>query len=541
MNKRKATSSPPVKAKAKVVKQEDPPSTAWRFDPLKVLSADDHSPWPAPAQDMAAATAFIRRLLPASKSTASTSSEPPITLSEEHPLVLLPDKDADGLCSTQVMHRTLLHLGVAPSHIHIHHLSKATHVASASETEKIKALNPAAVIVLDQGSRPGPPLLGAGTPPVLVIDHHYLHPGEGGPQGSIMLNACHAKPVATASLLTWCICRPLWHEHDAPAAEAPTSSPIDWLAVLGTAGDLSVNVSWDPPWPDLAPEMKRWTKKRIGTAVALLNAPRRTPDFDVAVAYASLAAADDPLALLDPQKNSNAARLYAARSAVQNEAERCTHTPPRFAKDGRLAVLFINSRYQVHPGIATRWSGALRGAKKLQVVMCANTGYSPTGTHTHFSCRRAGAALKRGEDPNIIELLHDYAARDLDFLADVVKAEAEIAREAGHEDVGGGEEGKDESSDGGVKALNFARGHREASGGILPHALWQRFVELMEIGVPADPSEKASAPKGGASSAKPSQKTKLTSFFAPKGSPDGKAGPVKKEESATPVKKETTV
>ncbi|PWN23556.1 hypothetical protein BCV69DRAFT_295881 [Microstroma glucosiphilum] len=525
--KREASTSPSQSAKK--VKKEEPddavrsPSTSKaetsvasslaRWDPSVKLPDDAN--WPAPASDMKKAKNFIERLLP--------GSEDSLNITSDRPLVILPDKDADGLSSSLILHRTLIHLGLSEECIVIHHLSKGTNPASHSEVEAVKAHKPRAVILLDQGSRPGPPLLGEGDDtPVMVIDHHFLKPGEEGPQGSLMINASHSPPIATSSLLTWTICRPLWQD------PAEAEKVIDWLAVLGTAGDLSVNVPWDPPWPDLAPEMKKWSKKRIGTAIALLNAPRRTPDFNVSLAYRSLLSSTTPLELLDPAQNKQARELYALRSAVSEEAERCTHTPPKFAKDGRLAVLFIDSPFQVHPGIATRWSGALRGAKNLQVVMCANKGYSPHGTHTHFSCRRAGAALKRGENPNIIELLHDYAARDPTFLSDVVKVEAELERAGSGELSTGDEEppnvdvktegGDDESK--AVEALNFARGHREASGGILPHALFDRFVQLMEIGVPSEkkpdsPSKKKSMPE---------QKTKLTSFFGVK--PSG-AGPDK--------------
>lgn len=463
--KRKASPSPPPSAKKKLagaaVKAE-PASEAPRFSPTQGFTCGLQ--WPAPLPDMKAATAFILRLV-------GEEGADPFPLSASRPLVILPDKDADGLCSGQIFHRTLRHLGLSDELIRVHHLTKGTNAASPKEVEALRKLNPAAIVLLDQGSRPGPPLLGEGDQtPTLVIDHHYLKPGETGPRNALMLNACHSPPVATASLLTWTICRPLWKD----AAQAETA--IDWLAVLGTAGDLSVNVEWQAPWPDMTGEMKKWTKKRIGTAIALLNAPRRTPEFDVAIAYASLDAAKTPLELLDPAVNRNAKRLYEAREAVAAEAERCTHTPPKFSKDGRIAVLFIDSPYQVHPGIATRWSGALRGAKQLQVVMAANRGYSPTGTHTHFSCRRAGAALKRGENPNIIALLHEYAARDPTFLTDVVETEARLEREGKGEpeaDAGPVSVNPDEQK-GSVEALNFARGHKEASGGVSQQASAQR-------------------------------------------------------------------
>jgi hypothetical protein len=84
--------------------------------------------------------------------------------------------------------------------------------------------------------------------------------------------------------------------------------------------------------------------------------------------------------------------------------------------------------------------------------MCANTGFGAKvkpadGTeqdeedaerYVHFSCRIANAARDRGEDPNIIDILHEYAAKDPTFLSDLKAA---------------GEE-------------QYARGHRQASGGV---------------------------------------------------------------------------
>lgn len=58
--------------------------------------------------------------------------------------------------------------------------------------------------------------------------------------------------------------------------------------------------------------------------------------------------------------------------------------------------------------------------------------------YVHFFCRIANAAKARGEDPNIIELLHEYAALDPTFLSDLKAA------------------GKEQ----------YARGHRQASGGV---------------------------------------------------------------------------
>jgi hypothetical protein len=48
-------------------------------------------------------------------------------------------------------------------------------------------------------------------------------------------------------------------------------------------------------------------------------------------------------------------RLLEARAEINDEVERHTHTPPKFSKDGKIAVLRIHSSAQVHPVIATRW------------------------------------------------------------------------------------------------------------------------------------------------------------------------------------------
>lgn len=346
-------------------------------------------------------------------------------------------------------------------------MTKGSNPSAAAQREAMSSYRARWIIVLDQGSRNGPAIVpGAekgwkeGEVKTMVLDHHFLPAGEGGPEGCLMVNACHHKPVATASLLTWVLCRPLWS--DAALAQ----EHIDYVAVLGTMGDLSVNVDWSPPFPDLTPEVKRWTKKRLGSAIALLNAPRRTPEFDVITAWSALLASSSPLSILDPAQNKFASRLYAARDAVGLETERCTHTPPKFSKDGRVALLRINSPYQVHPSIATRWCGALK-SKNLQVVMCANEGYNEG--LVNFSCRIAGVAKKRGEEVNIIEVLNSYADKDVGWKEELVR------------DLGGA-------------AFN---GHPQASGGIFPRGYWERYVELMEIGVPPDKDESARGKSGG--------------------------------------------
>lgn len=61
------------------------------------------------------------------------------------------------------------------------------------------------------------------------------------------------------------------------------------------------------------------------------------------------------LAAKDPKEILNNRRLALARQEINEEVEKRTHTPPKFSKDGKIAVLKIDSQAQVHPVIATRW------------------------------------------------------------------------------------------------------------------------------------------------------------------------------------------
>lgn len=186
-------------------------------------------------------------------------------------------------------------------------------------------------------------------------------------------------------------------------------------------------------------------------------------------------------------------RLIEARREINQEVEKRTHTPPKFSKDGKIAVLKIESEAQVHPVIATRWvcieslgsihltnnftkAGFLK-SKTLEIVMVANYGY--LRGKVNFSCRVARCA--RGRDPpvNIIESLKAVANLD---TTDLVERLGE----------------------------NFARGHKEASGGIVNSAEFEELCKLMKVGEKAEKSEQeASTKKVG----KSPQKNTLNNYF----------------------------
>jgi len=214
----------------------------------------------------------------------------------------------------------------------------------------------------------------------------------------------------------------------------------------------------------------------LGEAVSLLNSPRRTAEFNVKDAWDALFAADTPS---DIAKNEN---LQDCRERVNREIERCTHAAPKFSKDGRVALLRINSGFQVHPVIATRWSGTLK-SKKLAMIMVENRGHHPSPDMTSFSCRIVSSLRKlpESERPNLRFLLREYAAKTShDFL----------------ERVG----------------ADFASGHNEATGGIIKAELFEEFASKgMEIGV-LDPESPAAIKKRKLEDQQKGQ-TSLQSFF----------------------------
>ncbi|KAJ4327861.1 hypothetical protein N0V84_001671 [Fusarium piperis] len=304
---------------------------------------------------------------------------------------------------------------------------------------------PAFIFVLDQGSRQSPPLIEA-PHRAIVIDHHYAEEKDH-PQDALHVTACNSPPVATSSLLTYLICLGL-HER--------VRETCDWLCAMGTHGDLGNAIKWEPPFPDMKATFKTYTKKAVNEAVSLINAPRRTASYNVSAAWEALRAASSPKELLSDKS------LLAARAEVNAEVERCTHTAPKFSTCGRVAVFRINSAAQVHPVIATRWAGHL-SSSRLQVVLVANEGYLPG--MVNFSCRVPRCA--RGRDPpvNIIEILREAASR---------AADPSLRERLGE---------------------SFARGHKEASGGIVPKAEFEELMEVLEVGKKVELSSPKKAQK----------------------------------------------
>jgi hypothetical protein len=410
--------------------------------------------------------------------------------------LVVPDKDADGLSSGAILRQTLILLGLDESLITIHLLRKSSTVHYPDESALMASHNPAYIFVLDQGSRNSPPLIPDPTTVALIIDHHHAASEADFPANSSHVTACNSPPVATASLLTYHICTPLH-----PSVPDLTA----WLAVVGTHGDLGTTLKWQPPFPDMTQTFKTHKKGTLNAVVSLLNAPRRTPTYDVLSAWNALTSPSAPTSILTEP------RLLAAKQEVAAEVVRWSHTAPAFSADGKVAVFRIRSGAQVHPLIATRWAGSLK-SNSLDFVMCANEGYAKG--KVNFSCRVAKCAKGREPEVDIIRSLKGYAS-----LAPAVGDESE---------VGGKEEGEKVEK----KAVpstsllervgeDFARGHVQASGGIVGKAEFEELMGLMQVGVKKAAARKEGGEKGGGASGSKKkgsiidsgQKNTLTSYF----------------------------
>lgn len=190
--------------------------------------------------------------------------------------LLVPDKDADGLCATMIIYRTLIKLGLPSELISVHFVEKGSNVHTDSERGRMEAYGTRAkrVIVVDQGSRPGGPLVRGEDVRTLIVDHHWTDGRpEDYPEGALVLSAAHYPPVATSSTLSYVMCRPL--------IGAENIQEVDYLCAMGTFGDLGTSFGFQPapPWPreDMQACIRRCTKKALGDAVGLLNARECRP------------------------------------------------------------------------------------------------------------------------------------------------------------------------------------------------------------------------------------------------------------------------
>ncbi|KAL7754228.1 hypothetical protein RI367_000209 [Sorochytrium milnesiophthora] len=377
--------------------------------------------WPAPPEALRAAAQFLR---------AST---------QRGRVLIVPDKDADGLTAGRMLHYTLTkHL--QHQDVCVHFVAKGGNVHMPQERDKMRLLNPRSVIVVDMGSRDADPILD--DVPALVIDHHAA---QKFPRNAQILSAYGHEPIATSALLTYMLCTSM---------DSSLAAHLSWLAILGTMGDLGTSVKWDPPFPDLRPDIKRYGRTHFQKAVSLVNAPRRTPEFNVQAAWDVLGAASGP-ADIAQLRVSGADHLEQCRVRINDEVSRAGGVAPKFSADGRVAHVPLDSPFQIHPVIASRWCSRLKSAS-LQMIMVSNVGYN--APRVHFSCRVPTLAKNdAASEVNLIRLLQQ-AAEDANIPRDVL--------------------GED-----------FAKGHEQATGGSLSQEAWQLLLKA--LGLIKDPEQDA--------------------------------------------------
>ena len=86
--------------------------------------------------------------------------------------MIVPDKDADGLDAGVIIYRTLTTLGLWKSMIDVHLVSKGSTIHDEAERRTMQEKDAKYIIVVDQGSRSGPPVVDSTDTKSLIIDHH---------------------------------------------------------------------------------------------------------------------------------------------------------------------------------------------------------------------------------------------------------------------------------------------------------------------------------------------------------------------------------
>jgi single-stranded DNA-specific DHH superfamily exonuclease len=105
----------------------------------------------------------------------------------------VPDKDENELSSGVIVHRTLVKLGLDPKPLDVHLVQKGSSIHEKNERKLMLEKKPSFVIVLDQGSRGGPPVIDDTKVKSIIIDHHLSAEFPEGATVRLPLNAKFAS------------------------------------------------------------------------------------------------------------------------------------------------------------------------------------------------------------------------------------------------------------------------------------------------------------------------------------------------------------
>jgi single-stranded-DNA-specific exonuclease len=320
-------------------------------------------------------------------------------------LVALHDIDADGVAAAVVWLRAMQRMGW--NQLQLVLPDRDRNAWTDENRVRVEAARPERLFVLDLGSRAEPVIAGV---PTCFIDHHRP---EGSPPGDTLISAYTWRPVPNTSWICWDLFSPLVDISD-----------LDWVAVIGTLSDLGERA----PFAQIESAKKRYVAKYLKEATTLINAARRAADFyDPEAAVRAILAHRSPKELV-LSGSEDVAKLRLARGEVKIALEEAKRAAPVFA--GRVALVRLNSRCQVHPLLAQIWRSRL----PKYIVIVANEGFSPG--RVHFSARSM-------EGTNV-----------LDFLAGLKE----------EEDV------------------RWGHGHDQASGGVLPVEQWNALLRKIGFG-----------------------------------------------------------
>lgn len=288
----------------------------------------------------------LEAALPAARATTTAFLE---AVGRDERLVIFCHFDADGLAAGALLARGLARMGY--SAVTVLPSERGESAFADGARARIAALQPAALIVTDLGINRAGVLPGV---PTLYVDHHSP---EGEPANVAVVSGYSWQPIPCSAWLAYELLAPHVALDD-----------LAWIAAIGIIGDLGERA----PWPQLGETKKRFGATALKEAVALINAARRAPAFDIATPLALLLEADGPKPFASDDARG-AARLRAYREEVTAALKEARRAAPRFAVGQPWALLRLHSPCQVHPLIAQQWRGRL----PKHIVIAANDGYLP--------------------------------------------------------------------------------------------------------------------------------------------------------------------
>lgn len=220
------------------------------------------------------------------------------------------------------------------------------------------------------------------------------------------------RPIPNAALLVYWLC-----------SETAAVQDMMWVAAIGTLSDLGHKA----PFAIIPRAKKVYKAKWLREATALINAGRRSASGDAETALQAILAAQHPSDIAEGVSPA-AKRLAEYRLQVRAALEEAKRAAPTFS--GRVALVRVNSRCQVHPLVAQIWRTRL----PKYVVLVGNEGYVPG--YVAFSMRSASNA-------SLLDLLSNL--------------EVDVA-------------------DG-----YFGYGHDQATGGLLPVLSWNQVLQYLRF------------------------------------------------------------